>query len=236
MRQSDESAQDSNDFWEVSHAAAQFANFACTISARHLQDDQTRMQFNRELAYYARRVVLDVQERRLSAEEGLREIKAEQRSLLNQSSRIIHQALGFIGGAGQVISGTGICYGSAGALCPILGLPLIAHGGNNLYENARNFYEDRDDIEGPVRKGYQLAARKIGYGVKEGNIAYLGADVSMSVYSMSRLVLKPDSWRLFRYLKADHERAHLQMSKFTLGVEIGTSSLTGAQLYNEHKK
>ncbi|AIL62477.1 DUF4225 domain-containing protein [Pseudomonas alkylphenolica] len=225
-----------NDFWEVSHAAAQFTGFACTISARHLQDDQTRMQFNRELAYFARRVVRDVEERRLSPQEGLRELKAEQQSLLSESHRIVTQTLGLIGGTVQVASGAGICYGSVGTLCAPLGAPLIIHGGNNIYENARNLYERSRDVEGPVRKAYQGVAKQLGYSETEGNMAYLTGDLAMSGAGLLRQALKPDAWRLYRYIKTDHERAYKQMSKKALAMELLLDAQSAQQLNAERKK
>lgn len=233
---SDKTELNMNDFWEVSHAAAQFTGFACTIGARHLKDDQTRMQFNRELAYYARRVVRDVEERRLSPQEGLRELKAEQQSLWNQSGRIIMQSMGLLGGTVQVATGAGICYGSAGTLCAFLGAPLMAHGGNNIYENARNLYEKRSDVVGPVRKAYQGAAKQIGYTEQDGNMAYLVGDLAMSGIGMIRPVLKADARRLFRYINTDRELAYKQMSRKALIFETGVDAVTADQLYEEYKK
>ncbi|PSS58303.1 DUF4225 domain-containing protein [Pseudomonas sp. BBP2017] len=225
-----------NDLWEVSHAAAQFTGFACTIGARHLQDDQTRMQFNRELAYYARRVVQDVEERRLSPQEGLRELKTEQQSLLSESHRIVTQTLGLIGGTVQVATGAGICYGSVGTLCAPLGAPLIMHGSNNVYENARSLYERRSDIEGPVRKAYQGVAKQLGYSEAEGNLAYLTGDLAMSGAGLLRQVLRPDAWRLYRYMKTDHERAYKRMSKKALAMEILLDAQSAQQLNTERSK
>ncbi|MEG2115738.1 MAG: DUF4225 domain-containing protein [Hafnia sp.] len=225
-----------NDFWEVSHAAAQFTGFACTISARHLQDDQTRMQFNRELAYYARRVVQDVEERRLSPQEGLRELKAEQQSLLSESHRIFSQTMGLIGGAAQITTGAGICYGSAGTLCAPFGVPMMLHGGNNVYENARNLLEKRSDVEGPVRKAYQGAAQLLGHSESSGNMAYLAGDLTLSGVGIMQPVLKPDSWRLFRFVRTDFERAYKQMNKYALTLELGVDALTIKQLNDEYRK
>lgn len=46
---SEASTSTSHEFWELSEAAAQLTNHACTISARHLRDGMTRSLFNREL-------------------------------------------------------------------------------------------------------------------------------------------------------------------------------------------
>ncbi|MFQ6573185.1 DUF4225 domain-containing protein [Pseudomonas sp. UM16] len=233
---SDKSKLSMNDFWEVSHAAAQFTGFVCTISARHLKDDQTRMQFNRELAYYARRVVRDVEERRLSPQEGLRELKTEQQSLLSQSNRIFKQTIGLIGGAVQITTGAGVCYGSAGTMCAFLGAPLMVHGSNNLYENAMNLYSARSDVQGPVRKAYKGAAKQLGYSEAGGNMAYLVGDLALSGAGVMQPVLKPDAWRLFRFIRTDRERAFKQMSRETLVLEIGVDAITAEQLYDEYKK
>lgn len=154
------------------------------------------MQFNRELAYYARRVVNDVYERQMEPEQALAALKAEKNSLQLQRERIITHSVGLFGGVGQIVAGGGICYGSWGTLCAVAGGPLIAHGTNNVYENIRGLYEGRDDIQGPVKKGYQEASKALGFTEHEGKVAYLVADLSLSIGALFRPVLKPDAWRL----------------------------------------
>ena len=53
----------------------------------------------------------------------------------------------------------------------------------------------------------------------------------MSFYSLRRLVLKPDAWRLFRYIRSDKERAYKRMGMFPLGVEVYIDYETGKQMY-----
>ena len=65
------------DLWVVSQAAAYLTNQACTISARNINDGIVRLQFNREVAYYARSIVRDVEEGRKTIDQGLKEIKQE---------------------------------------------------------------------------------------------------------------------------------------------------------------
>jgi len=126
------------DYWMVSNAAANLANQACTLSARHIKDGTLRIQFNREVSYYARGIVNDVAQGKKSPEQGLKAIKDEQNSLLSQSVEIARKGIGAIAGALQFVAGAGICYGSVGALCLFVGAPLMAHGANNTYENGRN--------------------------------------------------------------------------------------------------
>lgn len=202
-----------NDIWEVSDAAGRLAAYGCYISAQHLKDDGTRFQFNRELAYYARRIVQDVEERRLSKDEGLLAIRSEKVSLMSRSAEIASQAAGFAGGVAQVATGGAICYASGGMLCGVVGVPLMAHGANNIYENGRNLYEGENTAVGPVKRVYQQAARSMGYEDRQGRQAYHMGDLALSGYGAMRLVLKADAWRLFRYMRADKERAYQQMSK-----------------------
>jgi len=110
------------------------------------------------------------------------------------------------------------------------------HGGNNVYENARNLYESRSDIEGPVRKAYQHVAKQLGYSETEGNMAYLTGDLAMSGAGLFRQVLRHDAWRLFRFMKTDRERAYRQMSTKALALEIGIDGQTADQLHQEYKK
>ena len=233
-RESESQEIDSNDLWEITHAAKQLTAYGCSVSARHLKDLRTRLQFNREMVYYGKRVVEDVMQRRLTLEEGLGEIRKEQQSLVQQKLSVGSKLLGVVGGSAQVISGAAIC--RVKPLCATLGLPMMAHGENNIYENSRNLYEGRDDIQGPVRKAYQNAAKALGYTEREGNEAYLIGDLALSGMGMMRYVYKPDAWRLFRYLDTDRQRAIMQMSRKSLALEIGVNLETTRQLYIEHTK
>ncbi|WP_367863879.1 DUF4225 domain-containing protein [Pseudomonas guariconensis] len=42
----------------------------------------------------------------------------------------------------------------------------------------------------------------MGAGALEGNMAYGSVDLALSAYSLSKLILKPDAWRLFRMYAA----------------------------------
>lgn len=223
------------DLWEVSQAAGRLTSQACTISARHLQDGITRSIFNREVAYYARSIVRDVEQGKKTVAQGLVAIKAEQQSLLDQSLEIGRKGIGVVAGALQMATGAGICYASVGTLCLIAGVPLMAHGANNVYEGGHNLMTGQSDASGPVRNAYQAAASAMGHGEREANIAYGAVDIGLSVYSAARHVLKPDAWRLFRYIPTDYIRAYRTMTPTTMSVEAYTDFQTIKQMYNEEK-
>lgn len=221
------------DYWLVSSAATRLANQACTLSARHIKNGTLRIQFNREVAYYARGIVREVGEGRKAPQQGLQALKEEQNSLLSQSKKVAQKGIGVIAGAFQFGTGASICYVSVGTLCAVVGAPMMAHGANNVYENGRNLLEGRSDVQGPVRKGYQVLAKKLGRGEAEGNIAYGAMDLAMSAYGIGRKVLKPDAWRLFRYVSADYVRAYKQAGYKALAAEAMGDVFTGYSIYKE---
>jgi len=224
------------DFWQVSQAANILANQACTLGARHIKDGVLRLQFNREVAYYAKSIVHDVGQGKKTPDEGLQALKNEQGSLLSQSLEVAQKGIGAIAGAFQFAAGAGICYGSAGTLCLFAGAPMMAHGANNMYENGRNLLENRSNTQGPVRKGYQAIAKSLGGGELEGSIVYGAMDLSLSAYGVARMVLKPDAWRLFRYVNTDYIRAYKAIGKNALMFEGVSDGLTGRSMYLEYKK
>jgi len=148
---------------------------------------------------------------------------------------VAQKGVGAIAGALQFAAGAGICYGSAGMLCLFAGAPLMAHGANNAYENGRNLWEGRSDIQGPVRKGYQEAAKMMGGGAFEGDMAYGTVDLGLSAYGVGRLILKPDAWRLFRYVRADYVRGYENSSKAALTFEVISDTATVNSMYLEGK-
>lgn len=223
------------EYWAVSSAASKLSGQACALSARHINDGILRIQFNREVAYYARNIVRDVESGNKSPEQGLKEIKAEQTSLATQATEIARKGVGVIAGAMQVAVGAGICYGSVGTLCLIAGVPMMAHGANNVYENGRNIVEGRSNIEGPVRKGYQDVAKMMGGGTYEGNMAYGSVDLATSVYGLMRKVVDKDAWRLFKYIHTDYVRAYKVTSKTAWIIEGGSDVSTISSMYMAEK-
>lgn len=103
---------DSNDYWEVSDAAVRLTKQTRTSSARLLHDGRLRMQFNRELAYYAKCVVDDVALGIKTPDQGLSELGQTIRRLATKTAEISRKGIGVAAGAAQVATGVGICYAS----------------------------------------------------------------------------------------------------------------------------
>ncbi len=80
------------DYWMVSAAAEKLGSQASTLGIRYIKDGTLRLQFNREVAYYAKSIVNDVSQGKKSPEQGLQDLKNEQSSLLSQSFEIAQKA------------------------------------------------------------------------------------------------------------------------------------------------
>jgi hypothetical protein len=81
---------------DVPHAAGNLLGQAFTISARHLAFGIARVQFNQDVARFAKRITDDVASGRLPPEPGLHALAQEQRSLLNQSRVLTRNTHGAI--------------------------------------------------------------------------------------------------------------------------------------------
>ena len=73
------------DIWDVNSAASGLIGQAMVVSNRHIDDGMSCVQFNREVAYYAKRIVDDVTRGHKTPEQGIQALLQEQRGLLNQS-------------------------------------------------------------------------------------------------------------------------------------------------------
>jgi hypothetical protein len=223
-----------NEFWEVSHAAGILTSYACSVSARHIQDGMLRLQFNREVAYYMREIVRDVESGRKSAEQGIQAIKEEQRDLLDQSTALGRQLFGAYAGGMQVYAGVGMM--KAGYLGAIIGGAMTAHGINNIYESVQNIKTGRTDAAGPVRKFYQSAAEVFGKQKAAGNEAYGYIDIALTGYSWFSLVRKKDAWRLFRYIRSDYQLGIERASLGAIITDISATALTLDAIQEEQAK
>lgn len=73
------------DIWDVNGAAEKLIAQAHTLSTRHLSHGMARVQFNQEVAWYAKRIADDVAQGRKTPEQGIQALLREQRDLLIQS-------------------------------------------------------------------------------------------------------------------------------------------------------
>lgn len=220
---------------QLKQAAVALTNHACTLSMQHIQDGMLRLQFNREVAYYAQGIVRDVEGGRKSVAEGMKALEDEQQSLLDQVITYGKQVFGLAGGVAQVATGATICYGSGGLAC-VFGVYIAAHGANNIYENGANLLRHRSDTEGWARDAYQGISEFIGGSDYEGNMTYGTVDLVMSGWGLFKLIPKKDSWRLFRYIRADKEIAIKQTPAELILLESGANTSTIHSMQKELEK
>ncbi|MCP1473148.1 hypothetical protein ABIA54_002768 [Pseudomonas sp. EB276 TE3739] len=81
---------------DVRHVAGELLAQAQTVGSRHLAFGSARVQFNQAIARFAKGIVDDVANGRLSADMGLDALAQEQRHLLNQSRSLVRNIKGAI--------------------------------------------------------------------------------------------------------------------------------------------
>jgi len=104
----------------------------------------------------------------------------------------------------------------------------MAHGSENMYENGY-YLLYREDVSGYTKDAYRYAANILGYSNDDADVVYNVADLALSCYGLGRQVLKPDAWKLYRYISTDYTRVWKTMSGIELGVEgtIDASTMYG---------
>jgi|GEM_PF-6735572 len=220
-----------NQIQELHQGAANLTRYGCIITSRYIRDVAFRAKFNRDFAHHVRQILFDVRNGKLTVSEGLQQVELEHKSFQRKALEVG----GLITGASMVVTGVGICYGSALTACAI-GAPMAAHGANNVYENATNLASGRTDAVGPLRKIYHGAAAVSGGDERHGNVAYGVVDIGLSGYGVLRLVKKPGAWQLFRSMRSDKVRAFRTMNKRTLFLEMAISTWTTYLVSQEFEK
>lgn len=57
----------------------------------------------------------------------------------------------------------------------------------------------------------------------------------MAQFVLAKTLIKPDSWRLFRYVRADYVRGYENAGKGALALEAASDTATINALYQEAK-
>jgi hypothetical protein len=158
---------------------------------------------------------------------AIAERRKEQNSVLN----IVLKQVGFVSGGLQMIGGGGICVASVGLACGSLGVPLIAHGAENAWENGYYLALRKESSYIPLRQAYRETAKLLGGTEKHGDIAYSVGDLSLSAGTMFKYGLQPDAWKLFYYIKEDYIIGWKTMGAAGLTSELVGDSAVGLSLY-----
>lgn len=225
-----------------------------TYAMMYLRDPNIREAFRLNYLYLARCMKKDYDNNVLDRARIVGLAKQEQQSLIEQATEIGKYTAGLIAGVGQLSAGFGTCVTSsvfsiAGmSWCGSVGVPMMAHGGNNIMESSYNitgnvvqnwkgqYTGDYGNSDGFVRKGYKRAAHSLGFEDREANTAYAAVDVATSLYGLLssnvRTVVKwsnaPDStqFKLYYYFSKDLVKGWKTMSKGSLAAEISADYFT----------
>ncbi len=129
-----------------------------------------------------------------------------------------------IKGAGILLStlevAAGIGLAATGTPVGILfGAAIMAYGVNDLQESI-NDLKGKSNNTGFLKNGFIGTAEFLGFSPEVGRMAYHSVSIVLSGYGILRYTLKPDAWRLFRYINSDYVRNFNNMSRLDLGIEI----------------
>ncbi|AXG43627.1 DUF4225 domain-containing protein [Photorhabdus laumondii subsp. laumondii] len=149
----------------------------------------------------------------------------------DEKTNLTLKRIGFVSGGSQIFAGLGVCVASLGAACAGFGVPLLIQGGNNVYENGY-YLLLRKEVSGPVRDVYRDAAKTLGYSETDGDRVYGYVDLALSGYGMARSVVRPGTFRLFRYIKTDYIRGWQVMGRIPLIAELIGDMVTGLSIYS----
>lgn len=128
-------------------------------------------------------------------------------------------AIGVVISGIQVGTGLGLIIKSGFILGKLAGAHLVVSGASTAAENFLHLLGD-DEYTGVMEKGYRATAKFMGFEPKAGSMAYHAVDMASSLYGVVALSLKPDIWRLFKYIPSDYYRNYTKMSQGALLLKI----------------
>lgn len=151
-----------------------------------------------------------------------------------------------LGGIGQVFAGLGMvgagltsCATVVGCVVGVAsitaGVTLVIHGINSITENGVSLYRNDPNYKGFASRWYEEGAVALGYTKAQGDLVYAGVDIAFSGFGLFKHALKPDAWRLFRYLNKDFLMGYQTMTRPQLKLEILVDGLTTMSAYNTEK-
>jgi hypothetical protein len=240
--------------------ARQLYNKANEVSLIHLKNGFTQMNFLDDVKRFIDHQLQTMQSTKSEdvRQECLANLQVEHKNIsiqdqmLRSGQAALHASVQFIKSDGvchwiingvgivlsslQIVAGLGVIAVSAATVNIIgigFGALLSLHGFNGIVESSIKLKTGRNDATGTLKNVYIAGAEFLGFDQKVGEMAYTAMDLGLSVYGLARLVLKPQTYRLFHYLSTDYVRGIKDMSRFDLGVEIYNDSRSLKSMYDD---
>ena len=201
------------DIHDVTKAASDLMSLGCTTSATYL-DSIMQLKFSSIIANYVNELIREVNDGVISAWDGMQELIKEYDELANKAWLYAKNNAGIAGGFMQFKTGIESAVITRGFSLPYSG-PMIAHGLNNIYEGGMNIYNSTNDTAGPVKEFYRKIFRSDYY----GDMTYYSFDLALAGVGLGRKVQKENTFKLFKNIPEDYERAYKQTGKIALTLE-----------------
>lgn len=144
----------------------------------------------------------------------------------------IIDGIGVILGGLQAVAGAGILAGSIATgniIGMIAGTSLMFNGVGSAIENIQKLGNAQHPVNF-VQRAYEDTASFLGFDRKIGFLAYQAVDLTTSFYGIFKLSLKPDIWRLYRYIPSDRYRKIDTLSKPALAINGVKALYKGSQI------
>lgn len=227
----------------VNLEARKLINTANRLSALHLNDGLTRMQFVQEIKSVVDKQFAAARQAKSDEEclECVKQLRSETENLEEQGRLLLTKAaqlyakvefvrennkiVGYMISAvhvalsGFAVVGGALMIASMTPLGVLAGAVLVVDGLNGL---SKELITNLSDVqtEGLFADGAMQAAKFMGFKPESGLAFYNTVTLTASIYSVWGLARKPGAWRLFRWLPRDYFRKIDTMSRPKLTMQI----------------
>lgn len=245
----------SNYFLTIANIEAnQLVNVAISFSQCHLKDALLRVKFQDEVRDFARLQLHTIRNSTSDdqCQECIQNLKQEsqylkiQDRMLRTGEAVVSSSVQFyhdhekvigyvINGIGvvlsglQIVAGVGLIVGSVttgNILGVVAGSTLVMNGVGSGIESIGRL-SGVAHPSNPIRDKYEDVADFFGFDKRLGLLAYQVVDLTTSYYGIFKLTLKPEAWRLYKYLPTDYYRKVQVMSKPALAFKGAGAAYKG---------
>jgi len=227
----------------VNLEARKLINTANRLSAFHLKDGLTRIQFVQEIKSVIDKQFTAARQAKSDEEclECVRNLRSETENLEEQGRllrsrtaelyakvefvRENNKIVGYMISAvrvvisGFAVVGGGLMISTMTPVGVLAGAVLVVDGLNGLSKELITSLSDVQ-TEGMFADGVMQAAKFMGFKAESGLAFYNMATLSASIYSVWGLARKPGAWRLYRWMARDYTREIDTISRPKLTMKI----------------